>query len=445
MIITGIMRNHVDFLVARNVRLATEDLVFETAAKDVKSSQAEKALQLVLDVKEGRQPSDTDLHELQAELTDFIQRQHAATEAEANVNALNQLDKTRVGDAYILQILTGVVRTTIQKRDLHTLTAQLSFNPSYAPSKVFETAADLQFDSFALNAATDCRPLSELALHIFQSEGLVAIAYIHLGKLKTFLRKIEDGYRHVPYHNRIHACDVLQRVYAIVQTVAADVFSADEKISCYLAAIIHDFEHAGVSNTFLIASKHKLARRYNDKSVWENHHVSAAWDVLTQEECDFLCNMSSAQIAAIRQNVITLVRATDLVKHMKWMKRYAASASPIGRYASHDTKLLAICLALKAADVGHTTSAYPVHKKWLSALQDELHAQGDLERKIGIPNSPMTDRHSDSDISSSQVGFFDVIVLPLYTQLTAYYTGTQPMLQAAQDNRDANRFLLNHP
>jgi hypothetical protein len=39
--------------------------------------------------------------------------------------------------------------------------------------------------------------------------------------------------------------------------------------------ILHDFQHGGVSNDFLVQSSDPLALLYNDRSPMENHHVSA--------------------------------------------------------------------------------------------------------------------------------------------------------------------------
>ena len=47
-----------------------------------------------------------------------------------------------------------------------------------------------------------------------------------------------------------------------------------------LAAIIHDFEHTGTTNTFHIQCRSETALLYNDKSVLENHHLSAAFRIM---------------------------------------------------------------------------------------------------------------------------------------------------------------------
>ena len=46
--------------------------------------------------------------------------------------------------------------------------------------------------------------------------------------------------------------------------------------SAYWSAAVHDFEHGGVNNDFLIKTAHLLAILYNDQSPLENHHVAAA-------------------------------------------------------------------------------------------------------------------------------------------------------------------------
>lgn len=48
----------------------------------------------------------------------------------------------------------------------------------------------------------------------------------------------------------------------------------------YLASSIHDTDHPGFSNIFLTNTKNKMALRYNDISVLENHHVALAFDIM---------------------------------------------------------------------------------------------------------------------------------------------------------------------
>lgn len=50
-----------------------------------------------------------------------------------------------------------------------------------------------------------------------------------------------------------------------------------EIFAAIIAAIIHDFEHTGTTNSFHVMSGSETALLYNDRSVQENHHISAAF------------------------------------------------------------------------------------------------------------------------------------------------------------------------
>merc|ERR1719491_1258430 len=89
-----------------------------------------------------------------------------------------------------------------------------------------------------------------------------------------------------------------------VSRATASAFSAVEGSSCQdghlerlaalLAAAVHDFEHKGVSNDFLVRSGDNRALLYNDQHVNEHHHVAAAFAVLRRPACNFLAKFSLA-------------------------------------------------------------------------------------------------------------------------------------------------------
>ena len=83
----------------------------------------------------------------------------------------------------------------------------------------------------------------------------------------------------------------------------------------FVAAIVHDANHPGVSNNFLIATASPMAILYNDKSVLENHHCSTAFNILKQPDCHFLSNLDPGQYQQFRSMVVDMVLATDLAQH----------------------------------------------------------------------------------------------------------------------------------
>ncbi len=77
----------------------------------------------------------------------------------------------------------------------------------------------------------------------------------------------------------IHATAVVQMTHMILRhggAVPDGPANALYTASAYWSAAVHDFEHGGVNNDFLIKTAHPLAITYNDQSPLENHHLAAA-------------------------------------------------------------------------------------------------------------------------------------------------------------------------
>lgn len=52
----------------------------------------------------------------------------------------------------------------------------------------------------------------------------------------------------------------------------------------FVANIIHDYEHPGYSNQFIVRTKHPIAIRYSDICVLENHHLASAFQVILKKD-----------------------------------------------------------------------------------------------------------------------------------------------------------------
>lgn len=94
------------------------------------------------------------------------------------------------------------------------------------------------------------------------------------------------------------------------------VFTNLEILAAIFAAAIHDVDHPGLTNQYLINSSSELALMYNDESVLENHHLAVAFKLLQNEDCDIFANLSKKQRQTLRKMVIDMVLATDMSKHM---------------------------------------------------------------------------------------------------------------------------------
>lgn len=72
-------------------------------------------------------------------------------------------------------------------------------------------------------------------------------------------------------------------------------------------------------------------------------------------------------------------------------------------------------LGLHSADLSNPAKPRYIYCLWVERLMKEFYAQGDRERVLGLPISPMMDRHKPV-VERSQVGFIDFVIKPLYVQ-----------------------------
>lgn len=62
-----------------------------------------------------------------------------------------------------------------------------------------------------------------------------------------------------------------------------------------------------------------------------------------------------------------------------------------------------LCLLLHMADISHPGKPWRLHCQWTSRLTEEFFRQGDRQRALGLPCSPLCDR-TNTNIPQSQLG-----------------------------------------
>ena len=73
-----------------------------------------------------------------------------------------------------------------------------------------------------------------------------------------WLINVEDGYTGRLYHSNVHAADVLQSLHTLVtrgRVASQSQLNELSVLSMYMAAIIHDYEHLGVNNDYLVSTQ----------------------------------------------------------------------------------------------------------------------------------------------------------------------------------------------
>ncbi|XP_020313784.2 calcium/calmodulin-dependent 3',5'-cyclic nucleotide phosphodiesterase 1A isoform X1 [Oncorhynchus kisutch] len=288
---------------------------------------------------------------------------------------------------------------------------------TYPPAAIaaLKDVDNWSFDVFVLHEASSEHALKFLVYELLTRYDLINRFRIPVSSLVSFVEALELGYskHRNPYHNLIHAADVTQTAhYLMLHTGIMHWLTELDILAMVFAAAIHDFEHTGTTNNFHIQTRSEVAILYNDRSVLENHHVSAAYRLMQEDEMNILVNLSKDDWRELRTLVIEMVMSTDMSCHFQQIKSMRnALQQPEGV-----DKAKALSLMLHAADISHPAKAWKLHYRWTQALMEEFFRQGDKEVELGLPFSPLCDRKATM-IAQSQIGFIDFIVEPTFSVL----------------------------
>ncbi|XP_055474706.1 cAMP-specific 3',5'-cyclic phosphodiesterase 4C isoform X2 [Psammomys obesus] len=312
-------------------------------------------------------------------------------------------------------------------------------------AKELEDTNKWGLDVFKVAELSGNRPLTAVIFSVLQERHLLETFRIPGDTLLRFLLTLEGHYHaDVAYHNSLHAADVVQSAHVLLATPALQaVFTDLEVLAALFACAIHDVDHPGVSNQFLINTHSELALMYNDMSVLENHHLAVGFKLLQAENCDIFRNLSAKQRLSLRRMVIDMVLATDMSKHMSLLadlktmvETKKVTSLGVLLLDNYSDRIQVLQSLVHCADLSNPAKPLPLYRRWTERIMAELFRQGDRERAAGLDVSPMCDKHTAS-VEKSQVGFIDYIAHPLWeTWADLVHPDAQELLDTLEDNRE---------
>ena len=126
-------------------------------------------------------------------------------------------------------------------------------------------------DVFRIAELASSRPLTAVTFRVFQDRDLLSVFKIPATNLIALLLTLEDHYlkvtqggmkkfisylssgQEVPYHNSTHAADVTLSMNSLLCTPALEaVFTPLETLAAIFASAVHDVDHPGLTNQYLI-------------------------------------------------------------------------------------------------------------------------------------------------------------------------------------------------
>ena len=298
---------------------------------------------------------------------------------------------------------------------------------SMAHPEVDAALARADHDCSILQRLTGGHALSSLLQTLLGQLGLSR------DRVSALASAVEESYLDNPYHNSVHAACVLHAMHHLLHGggVLKTLNTVDIRLvqlAAYLAAAAHDMHHPGVTNAMLVAVKSEIALQHNDQSVCENHHLCELFKLLKDPELNILSELDEQAYRFVRSLMIHMVLRTDMQQHHQVI-REGTESHAVGDVAVP----LLMQMTLKVADLSHTTYPWPMHRWWVQALEDEFYLQGDKERSLSLPISPLMDRHQPG-LQATQTAFLGVVVQPLLVLYKNMFPGTQYLLAGLQNN-----------
>ena len=286
---------------------------------------------------------------------------------------------------------------------------------------------DFDFDVWDLVPLTGNQPLMVCGMELFKRWEIDTRLGIKDEMTLKFFMALEKGYMANPYHNSVHGADVMFTVNSFIQASERmhDCMEPMDLFAALVAGAAHDYKHDGVNNAFHVNTGSDLALRYNDQSVLESMHSAELFLLCRDETVNVFSGLEPGAFKEVRRIITGAILGTDMTKHFNHIadfeSRLAAEkqleADPdameeAGPEQRLDKRIM-IEMALHCADISNPAKDLTIYRKWVVVVMDEFYAQGDKERDLGMPISPMFDRNNSS-VKKTQVGFIQFIIEPIY-------------------------------
>ena len=298
--------------------------------------------------------------------------------------------------------------------------------------EIFPTIKTPNFNIFSLD-----RLCGKASLFFVLTQGYTIFNLFELiteSKFLNFCRELAEGYnRTVHYHHDLHGADVCQTTITILYLGKLknklNLMPID-LIATITAAAAHDFKHDGFNNNFHVNKGSPLALTYNDSTCLENMHVAETFKMLIKDENFFVEKFSKYEYRHFRYRMIDGILSTDMAKHKDlkdqmndMMKKYDIKIGEgVSNIFDNDslTKLknqqLILSQIIHTSDLSNPAKSTEVYKRWTKAVYEEFFHQGDVEKSLNLPISPLCDRNNVK-IPDAQIGFIKFVVAPQFDMM----------------------------
>ena len=328
------------------------------------------------------------------------------------------------------------------RRHLSTISFNLSQNENLISyyEKTLNQINDPNFNIFSFQKSlnlTNSNLMYTISNFIFEKLGFYKENIISKKKLKSFTNKVVSLYKSNPYHNSIHACDVLQTCYIIIlkgNFKSKKIFNSIDLSSLFIASMIHDICHPGLSNFYQKNKKTDIGLLYNESPL-ENMHINKGIEILENENFNVFEYLNFSDFDIVKKRIIKGILMTDGSKHNNLIKEMENLIEKINLNSNQNEKNLIdkfynvfsngkiekneifniqqtlFNFILHTSDISNPSKKFEIYSKWTEFVTNEFFNEGDLEKLENLPVNFLCDR-DNTNTPKSQISFINFVVLP---------------------------------
>ncbi|KAG7359286.1 adenylate and guanylate cyclase catalytic domain containing protein [Nitzschia inconspicua] len=351
-----------------------------------------------------------------------------------------------------VELFEDLLKPIVQKR-MERLGSTMDKDPSFVDTVIIPDGSSVRDQAVASVRMPEFEPASVMEDFELDSEVVA--------QLRMYITTVANLYRSSnPFHNFEHASHVIMSTIKLLQRVATtdvkkkDVSNEKEyydftfgistdpltKFAIVFSALIHDLDHAGVSNGQLVKEDDPIAVIYEGLSPMEQHSFTLAFELLMEDSYSKLraaLYSSQEEFDRFRQLCINCVIATDVFdKELKtfredrWKRAFAEDSSCLSEEeAWHCKATITIEYIIQASDVAHTMQHWHVYQRWNQRLFQEMYAAYKAGRG---------DKDPSEGWYEGELWFFDNYVIPLAEKLRhceVFGVDCDQLLDFANQNR----------
>lgn len=295
-----------------------------------------------------------------------------------------RMEFTSIGQDYWEERYEMRIEKEKIKKDLRIENEKEKPKPSQMVSKESDKAI---IDGWTLDTyATPDVELLRILYSTFELTGFKDTLMLTPDVFITFFWEIKWHYNKNsnPFHNFCHGVAVAHSVqYLLRHSRLKTLLTETQHISAFVAAICHDVGHTGRNNTFETNTHSKLALRYHDRSILEQHHAALTCKILYRSaQSNLFQKVSSDERKTFRKNIIECILATDMKEHFDIISTFKNEMTTKGQLGeTEEEKMLITKYLVHACDLSGPSKSLEFAEKWSKLCSKEFSAQAEAEAK----------------------------------------------------------------